>query len=382
MQKLVAALVFLALFAHFSYAIPPAVETEAQIALVAQQEITRTVTFTLTMEAPISGDVPEMVGRKYSSTVALTSIGLVVNDNGGVITESSLMNDSVLIDRFIEQIEPTIIADIANAEHVKKFGEVATAEGVTQYRLYFLSTYGSLKSLYYKNPNLFNIQKTAETISLKSFPVEIKSSANDSIILVQTNGTNTTSVLFSINNTAQVGDTVYIAGINSSANQTIETAVITSKDNDTLSLSKEVNSTSIVMDKDGTVIGILEANSNSLLSGESIAEILNQNGIANNESYLTRLYRDGLNAYQAGDYETAANKLDPVVEAYPSNSLRQYLEDSKVKSLPNKIFSAIKSFIFGNLFWIGLAVMAILGILIIPLLPVGLVFIKRFTKRR
>ena len=112
----------LLIIAAFAYAIPSEVQHQAGAILGAERSLVRTSTYQITIQKEIIPGLSEIVGRKYTVNLTQNLNGVFLNENGTLWMQNTAPAKDAQIQTALEQIEPLVVADIANIEHIKKYG--------------------------------------------------------------------------------------------------------------------------------------------------------------------------------------------------------------------------------------------------------------------
>lgn len=319
-------LIFPLLLIVLVFAIPPEVEREALVAQATQAEVTRVVGYRLTIQQEILPGVPELVGRTYAVAASQKVSGFFVNGEGSWIGDSSLLDDTPLRQSAVERSRPSIIYDAARIEHVNKFSIEANPPEIRAYETYFDSRIGNLKEYYLSHPDAFTLEKVGEDLFMEAgdrqFPATLKANENG-MLLLEIEGVSTPSLRFSDNQRIQLGDTVYVTGTSSLGSGTVplESVVVTGAAETTLQLSQPASPGALVIGPSGDVLGAaIGLRESPLKTSTEIRDLLIRHQIPNQESPLTRIYREGLEQYFSGDYGAARQNFDQFLSSFPYSS--------------------------------------------------------------
>ncbi len=373
----------------------------------AQVSIKITKTYELIIQKEIVTGIPETTGRRYTMQSSMFGTGTFVNGDGAILMGSE-PNEDLFIEAGIDTLEPQILNDLGGIVHVKIFGIGITEEEKTSYSRYFKSERGSLYENYMRDRGIFGIKLLNEEYSAQiretEIPAQLIEQTNETQIM-QINGTGYPSISLGNNTFTQTGDLAYvivpptitntptaslsqnqtsilhqlpfeIAGIlnpdpnsmnTTSPSQMIETVIITSINQSTFTVDKEVDPGAILLNENGSIIGIGIDGSDNVLKAEAAVTQLAKNRIVNSESKTTAAFKEGISEYEMKDYESAAKKFAEVVDSYPQHPSAKSFE--VLMNQKSSLFEKVKSLPW---IWILVACFGILAIgAIFSILPFG-----------
>jgi TolA-binding protein len=312
-----------------TFAVPVEVESEAFVVQPVEVNVTRVISYELTIENELVPGIPEIVGKTYSVAVTSETNGVFLNGNGSVLIGEGILHDDSFRVHALQRSESAVTEDLARIEHIKKYGAEGRPEELRAYATYFQTQVGSLSTFYSQRSDILQLQKIAEELSIQSngqtFSATVVTTQNGMAIL-QADGIHFPSIQFSGSENVRSGDTVYIVPSqpepSSSAPPAIEPAVVTGTTNGNLELDRPVPPSAVVVDSDGNPIAVaIEQNDSiQLKTSEAIEDLLDDASIPSEESPTTRIYRQAMDRYRQGDYAAAQEKLDALLDYSPYHS--------------------------------------------------------------
>lgn len=332
-----------------SYAIPSAAQDQSGTILGSERSFIRTTTYQITIQKEIVPGVSEVVGRKYPVNLTQSLSGIFLNENGTLWLQDSVPSKEAQIEEAIGKIEPTVIADIANIEHIKKYGNEATAEQISAYKKYFSEQYGSLyKKIYLGDPKTMNPEKIGENMvidpsqsngTVRVSPIKPTSQ----LASVEVNGY--PAIRIEPNASVQKGDIVYAMILDRANGSISEPKIEKTVVKDITPTEVIVNNVSegiaVLVDEKGRIIGLGNGGRDRVVRGNEIFSELNKSNISNLGGLTTQAYLDGLHQYQAGNNDNALKKFEEVLKVDSQNPGAIYYSN-KINDAKNPIENIVK----------------------------------------
>lgn len=304
------------------YAVSNEIKIETQVLKSTQVPVTHVVEYEITVDKEIIDDSAELIGRTYLVTVHEEATGFFLNADGVLLTHSRILNETLFKKHAIEQIESQIVADLANIEHIDKYGVEANAQEISAYSDYFQTEIGPIyDNVYVSDPDVLGFQSTSDALFIqineRVIPAHVISQDNGALF-IYVEGNDYPSIEFSSSEGIQPGDIVYVVTSNETTETPlIEPTVVQDITAEKILFDRSIEPLSLILDKFGQPIAIGIDDANEAQITEDFATTLRQNQIINSESPTTKAYREALRKYSRGDYDSALEKFEEVLTRYP-----------------------------------------------------------------
>ena len=374
--------VLFCIFVSIAYAIPSEVEIASILSQPALGSAYSTTIFTITVSDIIFEGYPELIGRSYTVTVEKEADAFLVHTDGYVLSEQSIADQSLVQEIIYENIQEQLLKDMGRIEHVREFGSVPEAAELDSYYSYSLAKYGGKESLASWLLSKYLEGKLSVSVLSQQFQVTNGDltkdaaliEAEDGVALLKIEGTDFPSVELSSPDSSTSGDTVYIVS-QEEGSLTVQPSIseISGANNEEIETTAQTENSFFIIDSEGQVLGFgfSDSNDKPIISSPKLNYLFEKNGIKEKNSVVNGIYKEGVNAYFDGDYNTAKEKFLETLVHYPSHTgalknLKLTEDTLSNKDFISNLISSLLKFISSlSQLQIGLIISAIFVLVII-----------------